>query len=193
MIGGPIAVDPDVAADLMERAVDAVETYQRANPLRPGMPKATLASSLGIGSGLLNVLLSETNRLTEEGTTVTTSGFSVELDPAQTASWEAAQRRLSSGLAVPSLKDLELPTELMYALVRAGSLVRVSGDLVYLPEQTAAIVNGLADLPDEFTVAQFRDHFDLTRKYAVPLLEWLDAEGHTVRRGDVRLVKTANS
>ena len=45
-------------------------------------------------------------------------------------------------------------------------------------------------LPDGFTVAQFRDHFGLTRKYAVPVLEWLDREGHTVRRGDGRALRS---
>jgi selenocysteine-specific elongation factor len=38
----------------------------------------------------------------------------------------------------------------------------------------------------EFTVAQFRDAADLSRKYAVPILEWSDKEGLTVRRGDIR-------
>ncbi|MBT8164185.1 MAG: selenocysteine-specific translation elongation factor [Acidimicrobiia bacterium] len=186
VIGGHMAVDPEVAGALLEQAVGAVETYQQANPLRPGMPKASLASGLGIELELLNVLLLGTNRLTGAGTSVTTSGFTVELDAAQTTAWEAARARLESGLAVPTLKELGLSTELVYALVRAGSLLRVSSDLVYLPDQIAAIVSGLTDLPEGFTVADFRDHFGLTRKYAVPLLEWLDAEGHTIRRGDVR-------
>jgi len=187
VIGGHVAVDPAKAKELTGQAVEAVEAYQEANPLRPGMPKASLASGLEIELELLTVLLSGTNRLTEEGTNVATSGFAVELDPAQENAWESARSRLESGLAVPSVRELGLPTELVYALVRAGVLIRVSGDLVYLPEQITAIVTGLAELPEGFTVAQFRDHFALTRKYAVPLLEWLDSEGHTMRRGDGRV------
>jgi selenocysteine-specific elongation factor len=38
-------------------------------------------------------------------------------------------------------------------------------------------------------VAEFRDHFGLSRKYAVPLLEWMDANGVTERDGDVRTVQ----
>ena len=68
-------------------------------------------------------------------------------------------------------------------------MVRISGQLVYLPEQVEDLVAGLAELPDEFTVAQLRDHFGLTRKYAVPLVEWLDAEGYTLRRGDLRSIR----
>jgi selenocysteine-specific elongation factor len=189
VIGGHVAVDPARAKELTGRAVEAVEAYQEANPLRPGMPKASLASGLGIELELLAVLLSGTNRLTEEGTNIATSGFAVELDPAQEMAWESARRRLESGLAVPNVGELGLPTELVYALVRADALVRVSGDLVYLPEQITAIVTGLAELPEGFTVAAFRDHFGLTRKYAVPLLEWLDGEGHTVRQGDGRVAR----
>ncbi len=189
MVGGRIAVDPAAAEHLANQAVETVESYQKANPLRPGMPKASLASGLGIELELLTVLLSGTTRLIEKGTDVATSGFSVELDPVQRKSWDSARLRLDSSLAVPTLGELGLPTELVYALVRAGSLVRVSNDLVYLPEQIAAVVTGLAELPDGFTVANFRDHFGLTRKYAVPLLEWLDGEGHTVRSGDGRVAK----
>ena len=36
------------------------------------------------------------------------------------------------------------------------------------------------------TVAEIRDLLGTSRKYAVPLCEWLDATGATVRRGDVR-------
>jgi hypothetical protein len=51
------------------------------------------------------------------------------------------------------------------------------------------VVAGLIGLPAGFTGANFRDHFGLTRKYAVPFLEWLDNEGHTVRQGDGRTLK----
>ena len=189
LIGGHLVIDQAVAKRLIDRAVEAVETYQEANPLRPGMPKASLVSSLSIELELLNVLLPETDRLTGEGTNVATSGFAVELDPADERAWESARERLEAGLAVPSLRDLGLSTELVYALVRQGALVRVNSDLGYLPDQIAAIVTGLTELPAGFTVANFRGHFELTRKYAVPLLEWLDSEGHTVRSGDGRIAK----
>ena len=39
------------------------------------------------------------------------------------------------------------------------------------------------------TVAEFRDAFGVTRRHAVPLLEWLDREGWTVRRGDLRSLR----
>jgi selenocysteine-specific elongation factor len=186
IVGGAWALDPDEATRLTKKAVETVEGYQAANPLRAGMPKASLASRLDLDLELLGALLSRTDLLTESGTDVATSGFEVELDPAQRAAWEAASSRLQMGLTVPTIGELSLSTELVYALIRAGLLVRISADLVLLPAQAEEVVAGLRDLPDGFTVADFRDHFGVTRKYAVPLLEWLDSEGHTVRRGDGR-------
>ena len=44
----------------------------------------------------------------------------------------------------------------------------------------------LGGMTGPFTVAEFRDHSGLSRKYVVPILEWADREGLTIRRGDVR-------
>ena len=186
IVGGGWALDPDEATRSTQRMLSTVEGYQAANPLRAGMPKASLASQLDIALELLDTLLSRTDLLTDSGAEVATSGFEVELDPNQRAAWETAHSRLEAGLMVPTLRELGLPTELVYALVRAGQLVKINNDLVLLPEQIDEVVGGLPELPAGFTVADFRDHFGLTRRYAVPLLEWLDSEGHTVRRGDGR-------
>lgn len=66
--------------------------------------------------------------------------------------------------------------------------MRVSDDLVYLPDQIEALTGRLEELPPRFTVAAFRDLTGLTRKYAVPLLEWMDRAGATVRTGDERSI-----
>jgi len=68
-------------------------------------------------------------------------------------------------------------------LIAAG----VAGS-VYLPEQLDSLMMELVELVDPFTVAAFRDRTGLTRKYAVPLLEWMDTFGVTSRSGDVRSV-----
>ncbi len=42
----------------------------------------------------------------------------------------------------------------------------------------------------DFTVPQFKDHFGLSRKWAIPLLEHLDSVGATRRVGDKRQIVT---
>ena len=56
-----------------------------------------------------------------------------------------------------------------------------------LKKATAAIGELLADHPEGFTVAEFRDFLGTTRKYALPLLAELDEKGVTRRNGDLRV------
>ncbi len=136
-------------------------------------------------------MVAESTELSDLGAEVATSGFATKLGPAEQASWDKAQAALAeAGLAVPRLQELGLDNELVHALVRDGLVTRVSPDLLYLPSQIKEIMDGLPGLPEAFTVAQFRDHFGLTRKYAVPLVEWLDGEGVTVRDGDLRRIRS---
>jgi selenocysteine-specific elongation factor len=93
---------------------------------------------------------------------------------------------LGESLAVPNANELGLGDELIHLLIRETGLVRVSDTLVYLPEQIEQLQQLLGEMTEPFTVARFRDHTGLSRKYAVPILEWADREGLTIRRGDVR-------
>ena len=77
----------------------------------------------------------------------------------------------------------------MHSLIRAGSLIKVDDDLLYLPEHIEEIVARLGDLPEEFTVAEFRDALGMSRRQAVPLLEYLDKAGATRRHGNVRSIR----
>jgi selenocysteine-specific elongation factor len=45
-----------------------------------------------------------------------------------------------------------------------------------------------ARIADTMSVADFKDEFGLTRKLAIPVLEWLDSNRVTVRQGDVRRI-----
>jgi selenocysteine-specific elongation factor len=62
----------------------------------------------------------------------------------------------------------------------------ISEEFAYLPEDAERLRAAIRSMPAEFTVADFRDALQMSRKYAVPILEWADAEGLTRRRGDVR-------
>ena len=111
------------------------------------------------------------------------------MDRAEEEEWERIRTDLeSAGPMVPRLKEMEIDPELLHALLREGRLVRISEELVYLPGQVEGLAAQLADLPDRFTVAEFRDATGLTRKYAVPFLEWTDRRNITTRYGNERSV-----
>ena len=92
----------------------------------------------------------------------------------------------AAGLQAPRATDLPIDREMIHGMVRAEKLVMVADDLVYLPDQAQQLTAAIAAMPDEFTVADFRDRLGISRKYAVPILEWADDQGLTRRRGDTR-------
>ena len=75
-------------------------------------------------------------------------------------------------------------------LVRRGALVQ-EGGVVFaasaIDEAARVVARLLADQPDGITVAEARDAWGTTRKFAIPLITRLDETGVTRRRGDLRI------
>jgi selenocysteine-specific elongation factor len=174
---------------LAEKAARLVAAEHETHPLRVGLPLATLAERLGVNSEIAELVVSETSGLERVGPDIAALGRTVGLPEKAQAEWERARAELGVALAVPTVAELGLDSELLHLQLRRGELVRVSDDLVWLPHQIHEIRQLLGSLPKEFTVAQFRDAVGLSRKYAVPLLEWADKEGLTVRKGDTRTLR----
>lgn len=183
-------LSPELFAERGSALTAAVVNYHERYPLRPGLPKSEAASRLQIDASLVLALVEATPDLVEEGPTILRTGFTNELGPDELTAWDAARATLATDLAVPRASELGLSTEVRHVLIRRGDLVRVDDDLVLLPDQIDQITAGIHELPDAFTVAVFRDHFGLSRRHAVPLLEWLDGVGWTRRRGDGRSVSS---
>ena len=171
-----------------DQLIGAVSRFHEENRLRPGIPKATLSSVLGVDPAVIRVVTAGSEAISDDGATIRLTEFSPGLSPSEQESWDLARAKLAEGLAVPRASQLGLEAELLHALLRADELQRVGDDLVYLPEQLMQIESRLSQLPDEFTVAEFRDLMGVTRRQAVPLLEWLDSRDVTVRRGDSRVL-----
>lgn len=168
----------------------AVAEHHARYPLRPGLPKSEAASRLGVGPDLIALLVDANTDLVEDGPAVRQVEFGARLGPEEEKAWASAKALLVKDLAVPRASDLGLEPEIRHALIRNGDLIRIDDDLVLLAGQVAEITSGLSSLPHPFTVADFRDHFGLSRRHAVPLVEWLDGEGWTKRSGDVRSVRS---
>jgi selenocysteine-specific elongation factor len=80
--------------------------------------------------------------------------------------------------------------ELLVYLAGAGEIVRLGDDLAYTREQLARLEAEVTDVllaKGMLTVADFKEKTGVSRKYAVPLLEYLDGRGVTRRSGDNRV------
>jgi selenocysteine-specific elongation factor len=190
VIAGRFFISPDRALEMTEELERVTTGFQDLHPLRPGIPKAELASQTGSDRAEIEALIARSDgRLVDDAATVRTPGFGVALSADEVEARGRARALLANSLAVPRASQLGLSPELVHALVRSDDLVRIDPDLVYLPEQITDITDRLAMLADGFTVADFRDELGLTRRQAIPLLEWLDAGGWTTRRGNGRIVR----
>jgi selenocysteine-specific elongation factor len=103
--------------------------------------------------------------------------------------WASVKDDLERTFDVPRMSAIDLEDEAVHALIRNGDLVQINTDLSFTANQIDEIHTRIADLPDGFSVAQFRDEFGMTRRQAVPALEWLDKSGWTRRTGDGRTVR----
>ena len=82
--------------------------------------------------------------------------------------------------------------DIYYFLLQTGQLIRINEDIVLADTQLATLKSQLEQsFPDgrSFTVAEFKTLFDISRKYAIPFLEFLDRQRVTRRVGDKRLVR----
>ena len=103
-------------------------------------------------------------------------------------------------LAPPDVKEIEKQAavqrtklmEVLRLLERDGSVVRVTTDMYFLASSIeklrAALKNFLME-KGEINAAAFRDLINSSRKYTIPLLEYFDREGLTIRIGDIRKLK----
>jgi selenocysteine-specific elongation factor len=104
----------------------------------------------------------------------------------------ALEQRLKQAGLEPPL-DSELDRDDLSARRSAGRAVRVSKSLHYHPDVLADVRRRVFELAERHhgsvTLAQLRDELDTSRKFAQALLEHLDSERVTIRRGDAHHVR----
>jgi selenocysteine-specific elongation factor len=174
--------------------IDALRQHQSANPLDAGLSREAARAALEMEGKAFDEFVQE---LEGRGAIVTDENLLRTPDhiPAvEGTEHQALIAELEAGDASPpTISDLErrFDPALIKALVRARELIQVSRDLVYTAtriERLKTEIGQLINTHGPMTVAAFRDLVKTTRKYAVPLLEYLDQIGFTRRQGDVRVL-----
>lgn len=179
---------------------DILAHFHAIKPLLTGMAKEELRNSTLPGSPpfLLDELLRRFPEIVVEGDTVRLASHRILL---KTDESEATQKIETlfreAGLAVPSTKDVLSRSgvepgrarSLLQILLRDRKLFKINDELIFHASAIEALRGTLATrVGTRFSVADFKNWTGISRKYAIPLLEFLDREHVTRRDGDSRIV-----
>jgi selenocysteine-specific elongation factor len=198
---GDLAADPDAVVyssrgwDILKsKILVALQTYHNQHPLRRGAPSQEVRSRLGLTQP---VYLRALGKLTEEGF-VKEEGQHLRLPDHQVSLTPEMERRASAYLQALEKEPYSPPTdypldpELLGALIDQGKVVKVNESVVFAAsaykEMTDKIIGCLKG-QGTITVAEARTMFDTSRKYVLPLLEYLDQQRITRRVGDERVLR----
>ena len=192
-------------AECSEALRAEVESFHRVNPLSPGIPRQGLRGLCGnpraeLFEASLGDLL-KAGALSITGDLVQRAGRTMALAPEEERAKELIEREFeAAGLAVPSFATVlaKLPVEaqraqkILQILLRENALVRVTAELIFHRSAVARLRELLAGYRKakgaKLPVLAFKELTGVTRKYAIPLLEYLDRQQVTRRVGDERVI-----
>ena len=201
-----VLVSGRVFDEVRNKILVKVDKFHKENPLLPGIPREDLRASLGkrVRTETFRAALEELTterKLDAPGELVKKAGSEIALLPEEAKAKEQIESAFASAsLAVPSVKEVleKLAVEakraekLLQILLREKSLVRVSPELIFHRQALAQLKDQLSahkkERGDRITVPIFKELTGITRKYAIPLLEYLDRERVTRRAGDERVI-----
>ena len=195
---------------LKDQLVKTLQDFHATHPLLPGMDMEELRGKLifELSPKIFRVvvdLLGEEKLIAKEENLLRLASHRVQLGSQEKALMDKVKRILGEQpLAPPDLKEIEKQAavprtrlnEVIRLLEREGSVVRVTTDMYFLAtsigQLRAALTKYLGE-KGELTAAAFRDLIGSSRKYTIPLLEYFDRDGLTIRIGDVRKLKAPSA
>ncbi len=192
------------------RLLDTLREYQRQFRLRWGIAKGEAKSRLAreVPAALFDLVLADAladGDVLQREDRLHAGDGTLDLTPRDLAMLDALRAALTSApFAPPSAAELATQAaahgtaddarELLAYLTFTGEAVRVTTDFTYAAAALADLEHRLRAhfaTHDELTVADFKDLAGVSRKHAVPLLEYFDRRGVTARRGDARVAGRA--
>ena len=194
-------VDASAFDSLKLLVTAALDEFHKKNPLVPGISRKELQESAAAQSDVFSAALEslvKAKKVEIVGELVRLSGRGVFMKDEEAESKTTIEHAFSAaGLAVPALKDVlaglkidrSRAQKIVTLLLRDKVLIKVSEELVFHRtaldnlRQTIMVQKAKSAKID---VGQFKELTGVSRKYAIPLLEYLDRERITRRVGDYR-------
>ena len=199
----PVLVAPAAYAEAKADALQSLRKFHDANPLVAGMGKEELRDRVNLGPEVFYSVLGklvEEKKLEATGELVHLPGRGVVMKDEEAESKRIIEQAFASaGLKVPSLKEVLAglkvdkirAQKIVTLLLRDKVLIKISEELVFHQSALSDLRHKIAALKTstpKIDVARFKEMTGVSRKYAIPLLEYLDRERVTRRVGDERLI-----
>ncbi len=195
-----------VFQEVLKKLLSRVDAFHKENPLIQGIPREELRTAVGrrIRTETFRAALEEfakQNKVVLQGELVKKTGTEVTLMPEEARAKEQIEQAFAkAGLAVPSVKEVlaQLAIEakraekILQILLKDNVLIRVSPELIFHREALDKLPSVLQAYKkskgERIGVPSFKELTGVTRKYAIPLLEYLDRQRLTRRAGDERVI-----
>lgn len=178
--------------------ISKLSSFHRDNPLKSGMPKEELKAKMPFSTTkFLNlitmidniVIEKEILRLKDFKPSLAKADEGIKIKIISVLNGGGFQPPMKSELAQKlSVSEKEI-ADMLKLLAKEGAIVRINDSMYITKEYHDKMLNLLKDFyakNKEMTVAEFRDMLGTSRKYALPLLEYLDSSRITLRVGDIR-------
>ncbi|MGA9529312.1 MAG: selenocysteine-specific translation elongation factor [Terriglobales bacterium] len=200
---GAVVVSGENFEEAEKLIVEHVRRYQELNPLAGGMSKEELRDRAAMKAEVFFSALQKSlaeRKLELTGDAVHLAGRRVVMKDEEAESKAMIEEAFhSAGLKVPALAevlgglkvDKARAQKIVTLLLREKVLVKVSDDFVFHQSALSTLrqrIAGLKPATSKIDVARFKDLAGVSRKYAIPLLEYLDRERVTRRVGDERVI-----
>jgi selenocysteine-specific elongation factor len=189
---GAYWISESALADLLARLTNTLAGYHRAEPLRGGMRPELLRSRLKIESDALDALIvaaGDSVKRTHTGL-IALPDHTITYTKAQRSAIDRLLRTFAENLYTPpSVKEsaAQVGADVLDSLIESGTLIRLNDEVIFAPDAFRAISDEVHRTLAEsgaITVRELRDRFETSRKFALAVLEWFDAQGMTRLDGD---------
>jgi selenocysteine-specific elongation factor len=200
---GDVLIAQAAFDSVRESLLETLAKFHNDNPLVAGISKGELREKLDLPAQVFEGALDDLvrNKKVEVGAEIVrTAGRGVVMKDDEAESKQTIELAFAkAGLTVPALKDVlaSLPVDksraqkIVTLLLRDRVLIKLSDDLVFHRDALAELRRKLAEQKTKspkIDVARFKELTGVTRKYAIPLLEYFDRERVTRRVGDERII-----
>ncbi len=184
--------------NLKEKTLQVVEEHHKQYRLRSGISKEELKNKLKLPAKEFNSILEflvKNDSLRMTGFAVASPQHKIQFNEQEQLKVIELKRKFEANpYNTPSVKECQqdVGEEIINALIENGELITVSRDVIFLKRDYDVMtlqIKTEIEKRGKISLAEVRDLFHTTRKYAQALLEHLDQLGVTMRDGDARRLK----